>query len=70
MGQVAPSPSLGQVGAAVYLPAVGSGGSGAVSGAEARTQGNLGPEDQGPWTRQAGRLSHRDVSLPTKFGGG
>lgn len=37
-----------------------------MSGAEARTQGNLSPGDQGPWTRQAGKLSHRDVSLPYK----
>lgn len=54
------------MGVAVYLPAVDPGGSRAVSGAEAKTQGNLSPGHLEPWPRQAGRLSHRDVSLPYK----
>lgn len=37
-----------------------------MSGAEARTQGNLSPGHLEPWTRLEGRLSHRDVSLPYK----
>lgn len=60
------SPSLGQVGADIYLPAVGPGGNGAVPGAEARTQGNHSLGIQGPWTRQTGRWNHRDASLPYK----
>lgn len=60
------SPSLGQVGAAVYLPAVDPGGSRAVPGAEARTQEDHSPGIQRPWTGQAGRLNHRDTSLPYK----
>lgn len=46
---------LSRTGAHVYHPAGGTGSSRAVSGAEARTQGNLRLEVQGPCTRHADR---------------